>query len=496
MATTAGAKKAGIYVRVSTGSQEENYSLPTQEARCRQYAAEQGWEVAGVWQDVHSGMDLWGRPRIGALRAAARRGDVEIILAYCVDRLSRNQSHLFVLLDEAERHGVQLDFATEKMDDSPLGKVVLALKGFQAEAERERFRERSMRGVRARCESGKLRPGRDPRYGYTYDAVRGVYVIDPTQAPIVRRIFQMAADGVSLRRIGLTLDAEGVPTARGGDHWAHTTVQGILRWEGYTGLARALERRVTHEQGQRRVVRRATEETILLPDGVVPPLVDRATWEMVQAKLVRNRAEAPRRNRDPEAFLLRGGYVRCAHCGRAVETGWHKSQWTGKHRPIYRVLSAGKTHYGCPGTTIPTHVLDDAARTFVQAILSRPDVLAQTLARASAEDATDTDLAAVDRALADIARKQGNLTRRLAALDDDEIAAPVLAELARLGERKRVLGAERETVTARQSRRFAAVARLERLRAWGATVAPDYAALPYARQRDLLSALAVRVTLR
>jgi DNA invertase Pin-like site-specific DNA recombinase len=47
-----------IYVRISTEHQSDGYSLTSQEELCRAYAVTQGYGVAGVYQDIHSGEDL------------------------------------------------------------------------------------------------------------------------------------------------------------------------------------------------------------------------------------------------------------------------------------------------------------------------------------------------------------------------------------------------------------------------------------------------------
>ena len=61
------------------------------------------------------------------------------------------------------------------------------------------------------------------------------------------------------------------------------------------------------------------EKAIRLPDGTIPPLVDRATWAAVQAILKRNKAQSIRSAKNPEAALLRGGFVHCGTCGRVMK---------------------------------------------------------------------------------------------------------------------------------------------------------------------------------
>ena len=53
---------------------------------------------------MHSGAEPWERPALTALRAAMRLDNVEVIIAYAVDRLSRNQHQLSLHVREAERH--------------------------------------------------------------------------------------------------------------------------------------------------------------------------------------------------------------------------------------------------------------------------------------------------------------------------------------------------------------------------------------------------------
>src|SRR5690349_7150242 len=107
---------AAIYCRVSSDRQEDNYSLPSQEAACRAYAAAQGYHVAEVYHEVFTGAALWERPQLTALRERVRAGAVGVVIAYAVDRLSRNQAHLFILVDEWERHGATPAFASEALD--------------------------------------------------------------------------------------------------------------------------------------------------------------------------------------------------------------------------------------------------------------------------------------------------------------------------------------------------------------------------------------------
>src|SRR5918998_1510633 len=175
-------QRAAIYCRVSSQGQEENASLPTQEEACRRFAAARGYALdeRHVYREVHSGADLWERPRLTALRERVRRGEVGAVICYALDRLSRKQTHLAIVVDECDRAGVDLLFATEEFEKSAVGDFIRSAKAFAAELEREKIKERTQRGLRARVESGKLRGGGFPMLGYRWrDEQHSGYEIDP-----------------------------------------------------------------------------------------------------------------------------------------------------------------------------------------------------------------------------------------------------------------------------------------------------------------------------
>jgi site-specific DNA recombinase len=145
--------RAAIYCRVSTVGQEaDGTSLVTQEAHCRSYAVAQGYQVdeAYVYRDVYTGTELWERPHLTTLREAIRQHAVTVVIAYAIDRLSRDPVHLGVILSEAEHHGVAVEFVTEPLDNTPEGQLIRFVRGYAAKVEAEKIRERSIRGKRAR----------------------------------------------------------------------------------------------------------------------------------------------------------------------------------------------------------------------------------------------------------------------------------------------------------------------------------------------------------
>lgn len=483
--------RAAIYCRVSTAGQEDGSSLETQEASCRAFASDQGWVVAAVYREVFTGAELFDRPQLGTLREAVRRREVDVVIAHALDRLTRNQAHLGVILSEADYAGVAIELVTERLEDTPEGRLLQSVRGFVAEVERLKIAERTLRGRRARTEQGKLLPGGKPPFGYRWrSADKGALDLDPLTAPIVQRLYSDYMVGIPLRTLADRLTAEGIPTSTGRSKWVATTIRCMLRNPAYMGEARAWRYSCTRTKGGGWSTReRPIEEQVALPAGTVPPLVDPPTWHAVQARFARNKAEAPRNNRHPEESLLRGGLVRCGYCGNTVIAFVHSAGL------MYRCCVYSKQIPGCRSSNVLVKTLDQAVWEKVEAVVTQPEIIALQLERLQQNDDNGADIAALDRQLEAIERQRKRVARGMAALDDDEASAPLLVELKGLAAQKRQLDAERTVAAERFLDQEAHRERLTNLVDWCRHVADNLPALTYAEKRDLLAALDVSVKL-
>ena len=477
-------RRCAVYVRVSSSAQEDGYSLETQEARCRAHAEAQGLHVLGVFQDVHTGAEWRERPGLTQLRQAVRSGEIDVVLAFALDRLSRKQTHVAILADEFQHAGTRLEFVTEDFENTAVGEFIRSAKAFAAEVEREKLAERTVRGRIARVQSGKLIPGGRPPYGYRWrDATKGQLEIDPVTGPVAQRIFSSVAGGMSLHRIGKELAAEGIPNPSGQRVWHGSTLCGILHRHAYKGVAFAWGIRKAGVQPQTF----NPDKAIRLPDGTIPALVDEQTWDAVQLVLQRNKAQSIRSAKNPEAALLRNGFVRCGTCGRTMKT---------------RTRSKGGVDYYCGGssnilcahpTSIKGSILDAAVWTRVRGIIIDPTTVAKELERLRHADPTGEELASVQRLIDDINRQQANLARAIALLEDPHASAPLVAQLASLSNRRKALEQERDSVQERRASWFAAQANLENLEQWSKTVADRVDELTWEQKRLALNALNVTV---
>lgn len=478
--------RAALYLRVSSSGQEDGYSLETQEARCRAFAADRGWNLVGIWSDTHTGAEWRERPGLTALREAVRRGMTDVVVAYALDRLSRRQAHISILADEFAQAGARLAFVTESFEESAVGEFIRSAKAFAAEVEREKLAERTVRGRIARVQSGKLIPGGRPPFGYRWrDSSKGQLDPDPATAPVVARIFDAVAAGMTLNRLTAQLQSDGVPTPTGRGVWHASTLSTILHSPRYKGEAYGWGIRKAGSTPQTFDPSKA----IKLPEGTIPALVAPTTWDAVQSVLTRNKQQSVRNAKWPEAALLRGGYVRCGTCGRSIKV---------------RPRSDGGVDYYCDPnrgvpcprpTSIKGHILDEAVWARARAIITDPSVVAAELERLRAEDPTADDLRAVDRSLAEVDRQRGNIARAIAMLEDPEAASPLVAQLQSLADRAKALQAERAEIERRQAAWHGLQDDLDGLSNWCRQVATNVDDLTWEERRLALTALGFAVTL-
>lgn len=488
--------RAAVYVRVSSpGQEEDGTSLGTQEAACRHYAADQGLtlETAQVYREVFSGTELWQRPQLSRLRDAIRRREVDRLVCYAIDRLSRDPVHLGVIISEAEHAGVAVDFVSEPLDSSPEGQLIRFVRGYAAKVEHEKIRERIGRGKRARAQAGKLLHGPRPMYGYRWrDADKSTYAPDPATAPILQRIFREAAGGTTLGAIAAGLMRDGIPAPGGGRDWYRHTLSFLLSQPGYTGQAEAFRVRWTQQDGRAMIEDAPAEQRVPLPAGTIPALVDAELFAAVRERLQRNRAEAARNCAEPERYLLRAGYVRCGACGATAVV----VQGSAAAPPRYRCASSSRPSGPCaqPIPAVRTSVLDAAAWTRAEHILTHPEVIAAELQRMMRDDPTQQDLETTERRLAEIDRQQRNLVDQLADLSGT-VAGLVQQKLGSLeSERQRLLG-ERQALLNRRQGWQQALERLDDIDVWCRSVAGRLGTLSYQEKRLALEALGLQAVI-
>jgi site-specific DNA recombinase len=314
--TKVASDKVAIYIRWSTEDQGQGHTLEIQRESCRYYCMSQGWiardELIFI-DDGYSGSNL-ERPALARLRAAVAARQVDCVVVYKLDRLSRNIKDIINLVLDEWEDTCCVRSTQEPVDTtSDAGKMFFTMLGSFADFERSTIKTRTWSGKKKNAEKGR-NPGMVYPYGYEKAEDGGWAVVDG-EAAVVRRVFDEYIHGKSCRLIAFGLNEGGLRT-RAGAMWSNAVISGMLRNALYVGQLVYNRRGHAAKKKLGRIVAKDASE-VIVADDAAPAIVDRETWEVAQ----RVRAGRPRVNRGASArtqsspYLL-SGLLKCP-CGHS-----------------------------------------------------------------------------------------------------------------------------------------------------------------------------------
>lgn len=201
------------YVRVSTDEQHTSGAgLEAQRAAIRSEAERRGWRLLEiVGEPAGASSATLARPGLMSALERLDSGEADVLVVAKLDRLSRSVAQGAQIMERAKRRGwslVALDFGLDTT--TPAGEMVANVILSTSQYERRLIGQRTREALAVKREQG-VRLGRPP--------------VLPTA--VVQRIVDEQAAGQSLRAIAAGLEADGVPTARGGA-WRSSSVQHIV----------------------------------------------------------------------------------------------------------------------------------------------------------------------------------------------------------------------------------------------------------------------------
>jgi site-specific DNA recombinase len=432
---------------------------------------------------------------MSALLQTVKRREVGIVIAYALDRLSRSQVHFGLIFSEATHAGVPIELVTEKLDDTAVGRFVMAAQSFSAEIEREKIRERSVRGKKTRVQSGKVHNHGAELYGYHRDKEAGTRVIVEPEAAIVRRIFEaVAVNGQSVRSLARDLNADGIPTPSDGKRvyrdgrtckWNPSTLYRILSEPAYRGHT-ILWRREARGKGKQWRFRNESE-WIHLPEGTTPPIVTPATWEAAQSRLATTTATTTRNVSRP--YLLRG-MIYCSVCGCRM------SPQPEHERTVYRCSSRDRLGAACGAKRVNGAAVEAWAWEQLEAILRNPSIIIAEVERRRTHGPDATLIATREtaaRMLAKLERQRERLVRRYAEADDEFPWELVEREIARVEAERRTAQATLAEIDQRLAEQERTIVQLDDVRAYVERVGANLDDADFATKRAAVEALVERI---
>ena len=320
----------GIYVRVSTEEQvQEGYSIRAQIEKLKSYALLKEWDIFDIYADEGiSGKNIVDRPAINRLIDDIENENVNNVLVFKVDRLTRSTKNLLELVELFEECNCAFNSLTESIDtDTPSGRMFLKIIGIFAEFERENLVSRLKLGFERKAKEGYTLANFVSSYGYTRKKGEKIQTVQPDEAKIVKEIYSMFVDkNMSMNEIARTLSQRKIPTKKNSGSWEAITIKGILLNPTYIGKIRYSmndEKRYFESEGQ--------HERILTDD----------MFYRAQEK-IKNIPQTVR-TKHPREQSYFCGFIHCGICNSKFGTHNYLSKTTGEEKSY-------KTSYVCNGS--------------------------------------------------------------------------------------------------------------------------------------------------
>lgn len=312
---------AGLYIRVSTEKQvKEGYSVAAQKTNLSRFAKQQGWNIFDIYCDQGiSGKNIKDRPEVKRLIEDIKQRNIEVVVLYKFDRLTRDSKDTEDIIEIIQQFGVQVFTLSGGVVDvsTATGRFSVRISGAVAQLEREQTIERIKVALEQKVKQGYTLACATTCYGYDRKIHEKDQTINKAEAKIVKRIFKMYKDGKTFTEICNILNTEKVPTKKSGMQakrrfkneeyiiksvWMPKTIRLILSNPTYIGKVRY---HIGKDDG-------------FVADGKHEPIISEKLWNEVQIKL--SKIKKTYRTNLPKDDVYYCGTLVCGICGQKLTT--------------------------------------------------------------------------------------------------------------------------------------------------------------------------------
>ena len=354
---------AALYCRLSRDDNmdSESNSIQNQRKILQKAAKDKGYTDTVFFVDDGITGTTMKRPGFQKMLTAIEAGYISAVFVKDLSRLGRNYIEVGKLTEEFfPLHDIRLVAVSDGVDSDEGEDDFTPFKNIMNEYYAKDISKK--RRIVNKMKGNAGVPLSPPPYGYIKnpDDPR-FWVVEPEAAEVVRRIYCMALEGYGLAEIAARLAADGVVnptyywrsrgTSRGGakstvepTKWGHTTVKKILTLQEYCGDVINFKSYSKSYKMKKRIENPEENRAIFL--NVHEAIIDRQTWEKVQALQKGTRRKKPTVTQEPSVF---SGLLKCPECGGNLNFHFNQNNHDIKffscqnHNSGYRKCS--KTHY-------------------------------------------------------------------------------------------------------------------------------------------------------
>ena len=354
---------AALYCRLSRDDNmdSESNSIQNQRKILQKAAKDKGYTDTIFFVDDGITGTTMKRPGFQKMLTAIEAGYISAVFVKDLSRLGRNYIEVGKLTEEFfPLHDIRLIAVSDGVDSDEGEDDFTPFKNIMNEYYAKDISKK--RRIVNKMKGNAGVPLSPPPYGYIKnpDDPR-FWVVEPEAAEVVRRIYRMALEGYGLAETAARLAADGVVnptyywrsrgTSRGGSKstveptkWGHTTVKKILTLQEYCGDVINFKSYSKSYKMKKRIENPEENRAIFL--NVHEAIIDRQTWEKVQALQKGTRRKKPSVTQEPSVF---SGLLKCPECGGNLNFHFNQNNHDIKffscqnHNSGYRKCS--KTHY-------------------------------------------------------------------------------------------------------------------------------------------------------
>lgn len=268
-------KKAGIYVRVSTEHQaREGYSLEEQVLKLQDLCKYRDYEIFKIYRDEGiSAKDMDHRPQFIEMMEDVKKHNIQVVVSFKLDRLTRSVRDLEKIIEELERHGCALECAMDDINTSSAnGRFFVRMLTVLSQLEIERCSERTIFGLVGAIKDGHI-PARAP-VGFT--RIDKKLIPDPLTKPIIERMYDLYLKGNSYQTIANIFNSENVLNKK----WRDCSILKMIANPIYKGD----------------YISNKGKKNEYYYENVCEPLVSKELWESCQEQKLKNSRNYSRRN--------------------------------------------------------------------------------------------------------------------------------------------------------------------------------------------------------
>ena len=279
-----------------------------------------------------------------------------MVVAYSLDRISRNIVDGSLLDDLLEANGALILYATQAFTNDANGRFVKNIMRAVAQVEPEETAERTIKNQLKKAQKCEFNGGRIP---YGFDIIGKEYVIKDEEAEAVKIMFECALLGQNIPEIIDTLTQTGYFT-RENKPFSPQTVYRMLRSVKYKGTY------LYNEEGGKKSskgVLKGDYDEVRIANGI-PQIVDEETFDKVQALLGNT---TTKKNTNNVSSYILTGLLKCGCCGNSMH-GYASIGGRCKKRYTNYTCRGGKSRNAC-GLLIRQEYIERATAILVSNVL-------------------------------------------------------------------------------------------------------------------------------